>query len=149
MKTTLAERFEGKYLRRAAHECWPWIAVKNGGYGEIKAESGNRKHKAHRVAFEIHKGPIPKGLVVDHICRNPSCVNPNHLRAITKVENTMIGFGYYAINGRKTHCVNGHEFTPSNTLKHSGAAGGGRRCRTCKLEKEAARKRRIRAARKA
>jgi hypothetical protein len=140
---TLAERFFPKVERIPFSTCWLWnAAVNKEGYGEIKAEQGNKKYKAHRVAYELYKGPIPDGLVIDHICRNTSCVNPDHLRAITKVENTMIGFGYMAKLARRDCCNHGHPFTAENTISKNGKR---RKCRTCKNLNEMNRKRMIRA----
>lgn len=60
--------------------CWTWTGAHDGGapYGRIK--DGGKLVRAHRVSFEIHNGPIPEGVVVDHICHNTLCVNPDHLR---------------------------------------------------------------------
>lgn len=67
--------------------CLEWTGLKtDSGYGIIW--SGERQERAHRVAFERVHGPIPDGMVVDHRCWNPACVNVEHLRLATNAENT-------------------------------------------------------------
>ena len=71
--------------------CWMWTAAKTKcGYGNFKEiASGTQKKwvRAHRFAYEERVGPIPEGLVIDHLCHEPACVNPDHLRAVTHTEN--------------------------------------------------------------
>jgi hypothetical protein len=69
-------------------------------------------------------------LVLDHLCRNRRCVNPEHLEIVTSVENVMRGEGFGPKNAAKTHCDKGHEFTPENTYIRTRAQGG-RECRAC------------------
>lgn len=59
------------------------------GHGHCTLSVGNKRTYAHRFAYELENGPIPPGLVIDHICRQPSCVNPDHLRAVTVKENSQ------------------------------------------------------------
>lgn len=67
-------------------ECWEWTAAKNWkGYGEIRV--GRSNQRAHRVAVELDRGPIPPGMVVDHMCHNPGCVRPAHLQIVTPKQN--------------------------------------------------------------
>lgn len=67
--------------------CWNWQLHKNDrGYGDKWCN--NTQIKAHRYMYELHKGPIPEGLQLDHLCKNPSCVNPDHLEPVTAAENT-------------------------------------------------------------
>lgn len=107
--------------------CWIWTGATHPfGHGHIKVD-GEVKN-AHRVSYEIAYGPIPDGLHIDHLCRNPGCVRPDHLEPVTPIENVMRGESGHAVNARKTHCVRGHEFTPENTYEW----GSTRACRTCR-----------------
>jgi hypothetical protein len=83
---------------------------------------------AHRVSFELLIGDIPADMVIDHLCRNPSCINPDHMEVITNGLNVLRGYGSPARNKRKTHCQRGHEFTPENTIIRR---SGYRKCREC------------------
>lgn len=94
--------------------CWIWMGpMRPNGYGQIQV-AGKLK-SAHRLAYELFIGATPSDLVTDHLCRNPRCVNPTHLELVTVTENTRRGTSPSAINARKTHCLNGHAFTPENT----------------------------------
>lgn len=106
--------------------CWVWTGhVDRHGYGKFgKTGEPWNTTLAHRLVYMLLAGPIPPGLQLDHLCRWPRCVNPDHLEPVTGGENTRRG-------GRaiRTHCPSGHEYTPENTYTHKGK----RRCRTCHL----------------
>lgn len=123
--------FWAKVDRHGPSGCWLWLAADNGaGYGMFYVRSSGirRGILAHRLAYELLVGPIPDGLQLDHLCRNTICVNPAHLEPVTPRENCRRGVSPTAINGRKTLCVHGHEFTPENTYVYP---NGRRRCRAC------------------
>lgn len=142
-RRTEAERFWDKVDVQPGI-CWEWQAcLLRNGHGQFNRE-GRRPVMAHRWAWEHLVGPIPDGLVLDHLCRNPRCVNPAHLEPVTPGTNTLRGYGAAALNARKTHCKNGHAFTPENTGLHSG--GLGRRCRACSAEQSRNARARMRAA---
>lgn len=68
--------------------CWIWQGCKDiGGYGMFPVPGIGSK--AHRIAWTLLRGPVPIGLVVDHLCSNPACVNPEHLEPVTQRENIM------------------------------------------------------------
>ena len=111
--------------------CWLWMGWTVRGYGRYGVEG----RLAHRLFYETYVGPIPDGLVIDHICRVRSCVNPAHMRVVTSGENVLCGVGPSAESARKTHCVRGHAFDDSNTQRPANAKNRVRRvCRTCKRE---------------
>jgi hypothetical protein len=113
---------------------WPGC-LNNMGYGQTK------HGLAHREAYERANGPIPEGLVLDHLCRTPACVNPAHLEAVTQAENLR-----RSVRKPVTHCKHGHEFTPENCRP---TKDGHKACRACHRLNEAkrrARKREQRAA---
>lgn len=110
--------------------CWLWngtIGVY--GYGKIYIDG---KHKrAHRAVYEALVGEIPEGMVLDHLCEVKSCVNPSHLEPVTISENLSRSINtQMSVNKRKTHCLNGHEFTKENTYYRKDR-NGNRDCRKC------------------
>lgn len=115
-------------------QCWPWPGRRDGGgYGIIYRDG--RNHRAHRLIYESAKGKVPEGLVLDHLCRNPPCVNPAHLEPVTNRENTLRGIGPTAIHARATHCPSGHPYTPENVARWRKAEPDSRQCRECNREK--------------
>lgn len=109
--------------------CWLWIGGENGkGYGRMR---WGKNYRAHRLAYELLRGPIPSGLELDHLCRVKCCINPDHLEIVTSKVNTLRGTGPTAQNAIRTHCVNGHEFTLENTRI---GTDGDRVCRACRRD---------------
>jgi len=104
-------------------DCWLWAKHNNGRYGYIQYR--HTTVLAHRVMYENFVGEIPKGLVIDHLCRNTLCVNPKHLEPVTVSENYLRGIGSRRAD---THCKFGHEYTPENTYLRK---NGVRDCREC------------------
>lgn len=82
----------------------------------------------HRLLWEQAYGPVPKGFVLDHLCRNRSCLNLAHLEVVTNVENVMRGASPLAFKARQTHCYRGHPLTADNIHIWRGR----RHCLTCK-----------------
>ena len=109
-------------------DCWLWLGNRQRkGYGLFKAD---KDVQCHRWIYEQCVGPIPEGLVIDHICNNPPCVRPSHLRPLTSRQNTLRGNGPVAQNARKTHCkAGGHPLNGTNLYV---SPDGKRHCRICK-----------------
>ena len=103
--------------------CWEWQAsTDRKGYGHMRV--GGVLHKAHRLSYEHFVGPIRSGLVMDHLCRNPPCVNPLHLEPVTYQVNALRGFGPSAQHARRVDCINGHPLIPTPWHR-------GRYCKIC------------------
>lgn len=110
-------------------DCLEWQGyVEPKGYGTI---TRNKKSKrVHRCTYEMVKGKIKKGLVLDHLCRNKICVNPDHLEPVTDGVNVLRGIGLAAKYARRNKCKHGHLFNESNTYFEPNKKA--RRCRKCK-----------------
>lgn len=68
--------------------CWLWAGtIEAAGYGRVR--HARRTWRAHRLSYIAFVGPVPVGLVLDHLCSERSCVNPGHLEPVTNRENTL------------------------------------------------------------
>jgi len=112
---------------RDENDCWVWSGAKSSaGYGNIRVNKVWRH--THQFSFEFHKGPVPVGMEIDHLCRNRACCNPSHLEAVTRAENLRRARLHRVPS---THCARGHEMTEENTMREG--PNGARRCRICRL----------------
>ena len=131
---TLERRFFEHIAHQDERGCWIWDKPHpESGYGQFA------RGKAHRWSYEFFVGEIPKGLDLDHLCRNRACVNPWHLDPVPLVVNVMRGEGPMAVNARKTHCIHGHAFTPENTYRPPKRPET-RQCIACRRASESRRK---------
>lgn len=139
----VSERFDKFVLPDPNSGCWLWAgSTNNPGYGHFRY--GGKLRLAHRVSYEALIGPIPDGLVLDHLCRVPCCVNPLHLEPVTQKVNCERGMASYAASKRhssKTHCKNGHPLSVENVRiwirfgKYSS-----RVCKACGRDRDRARR---------
>lgn len=130
---TLDERFWIKVQGAGDVEsCWIWggYVDPQTGYGRYTVNAAitgaveqTQVFYAHRYAWEFMHGPVPKGLDLDHLCRNRACCNPWHLEPVTPLVNTSRGIGH----GKETRCPQGHPYDEANTYRR----GGRRYCRAC------------------
>lgn len=120
---TAEERFFEK-VTEGDNDCWLWMGTRGkAGHGQFW--NGSRVMGAHRWSYEFLRAEIPEGLVLDHLCRNPPCVNPWHLEPVPQSENMRR-------IPRKTHCPQGHPYDASNTIINTSRPRPFRACRTCK-----------------
>lgn len=119
-------RFWAKVDKRSPDECWLWLAARSPlGYGRFQLGGGDGTINAYRFAYEDTVGPVHAGLELDHLCRNPPCVNPAHLEPVTHRENMRRAI--------RTHCPQGHLKTPETTWMHK---DGSRTCKICDRERQ-------------
>lgn len=125
------ERFMSKTAKQG--DCWLWQApLDKDGYGVFYLR--RRPRRAHRVGWYMLRGEIPAGMVINHVCGNRHCVNPQHLEMVTVRENALKDSrSLGALNARKMHCPEGHNYDR--------VYSGQRYCSTC----EATKARRLRA----
>jgi len=115
--------------------CWEWTAGKTGaGYGafahEPRRPSGRLTQTgSHRYAYQLLVGPVPDDAHLDHLCRRPECVNPDHLEIVSPRTNTLRGYGPSAKNATAKACANGHQLTSENVWLNPKT--GARHCRPC------------------
>lgn len=86
---TVPDRVWPKVDKNGPNGCWLWTGTKARGYGQMII--AGKTAKAYRVVYELVIGPVPEGLVLDHLCRNPPCVNPAHMEPVTQAENVRRG----------------------------------------------------------
>jgi hypothetical protein len=150
-RPTAAERF-AQYVdtngpislyRGTPGNCWLWTGSNRHGKDAPKGQFGESyggfkidgcKASAHRYAYEQAHGPIPVGMVTDHLCRRRNCVRPDHLEVVTQRTNVGRGTAPTGVNARKTECVRGHDLTDPTNVRvtyPSWQPNGMRRCLTC------------------
>ena len=140
--SSLPPQLAGRF--RVTDSYWLWNDPP-GTEGYAQVHYNGRSRHVHRLMYELLVGAVPEGLVLDHLCRERTCVRPDHLEPVTNRENILRGVSPSARNAVKTHCVHGHEFTQENTYAYTRL--GKRECRTCKRIRARHRRARVAAAR--
>jgi hypothetical protein len=111
--------------------CMLWTGATVQGYGNFQKASRSSQG-AHRWAYERYRGPVPEGLELDHLCRVRRCVNPDHLEPVSRrLHFHRSNATVQAVMAARTHCLNGHEFTPENTHLRTVEGRLSRQCRAC------------------
>ncbi len=137
---SLKRRFDAKWRLDKETGCWNWRGATAHGYGSIWSAVTRRDEEAHRVSYELYRGPIPAGLHLDHMFRcGRQCINPWHLEAVTQAENNRRSDRMVRLQRAKTHCPKGHPYDEANTywLKNPRR----RDCRTCMIQRARDRRR--------
>jgi HNH endonuclease len=114
-------RFEERIIKDE-NGCWIWQG-KVSPWGRAVFKVNAQTVYVHKWAYEYYRGPVPDGLVLDHLCKTPICVNPDHMEAVTVLENNRRA---------RTHCFRGHPFDDKNTILKK---DGKRLCRICEGER--------------
>lgn len=110
--------------------CWIWLGdTSTGGYGQVKPP-GKKRTYAHRASYEVFVASIPDGMVIDHLCRVPACINPSHLEPVTSAENARRGL-LSDLREWPTVCKYGHDLSPGNYYERK--LSNGRTARPCKI----------------
>lgn len=134
---SLKRRFAQYWRRDPATGCHVWTGTPRSQYGMIGV--GSRKKgtcrtlAAHRVAWELRHGPIPRGMTIDHRrCRNKRCVNPRHMVLCTRAQNARQPDGVAGLHLARTHCPHGHPYSGDNLRR----SAYGRICLACRRRSE-------------
>jgi hypothetical protein len=118
--------------------CWNWTGSQESAMGHgmfnLGAADDRRPVRAHRFAYEALIGPIPEGLELDHLCRNPRCVNPDHLEPVTHEENMRRGYAPGMILNRLGVCAQGHDVSTDDKVYI--AKSGRRTCKLCAARRQ-------------
>lgn len=115
--------------------CWFWDGpVNRNGYSRTTIDG--RTIVLHRLIYQIMKGPLTKKKVLDHLCRERRCCNPDHLQPVTVKENTRRGESGPGRNARKATCKRGHKLSGANVRIRKRAGGTERVCKACKRDRE-------------
>jgi hypothetical protein len=116
--------------------CWLWQGkVTPLGYGG-SVRWGTSSRRAHQIAYLLLVGSVPKGLELDHTCRNKKCVNPKHLEPVTHRVNVLRGHAPSAKYAQRNKCIRGHAFSKLNIRYRNNA----RICRLCENERSSERR---------
>lgn len=120
----------GRIDKNGPNGCWVWTAALNAaGYGVVGM--GGKVVRVHRVIYEHMRGAIDRKLVLDHLCRNEACCNPDHLDPVTDGENFRRGMHYAAISWRTGMCKRGlHQMSVHAHVRPNGS----RYCKPCQVD---------------
>ncbi len=136
-RTDPSVRFWRRVVRGDESECWQWTGALVDGYAHFWGGPDRGYVRGHRFAYEELVGPIPDGLVIDHLCRVRRCVNPAHLEPVTDRENILRGEAPSAIAQRTLLCKRGHPLAGPGADVYITPAGT-RSCRACARIRDAA-----------
>ena len=141
---TQIERLKNSFQVNQSTGCWEWNRARNKhGYGVYYVSKD--RYLAHRVMYSLYKGQPSVVNHIDHLCRNPRCINPAHLEDVPPAVNIMRGVGFGAVNAAKTHCPRGHLLDGDNTIKslRTRSKASGRACRACDVAGRKARHKKL------